>query len=34
MLNEASPRIKTDSASKKAAEVHQSEAMPEDDCGE
>ncbi|KAK2536124.1 Nbr1 [Columba guinea] len=33
MLNEASPRIKTDSASKKEAEVHQSEAMPEDDCG-
>ncbi|XP_065711996.2 next to BRCA1 gene 1 protein isoform X1 [Patagioenas fasciata] len=33
MLNEASPRIKADSTSKKEAEIHQSEAMPENDCG-
>ncbi|KFP47527.1 Next to BRCA1 1 [Cathartes aura] len=32
MINEESPRIKTNSTSKKEAKIHQSEAMTENDC--
>ncbi|KFV89208.1 Next to BRCA1 1, partial [Fulmarus glacialis] len=33
VINEESPRIKTNSTSKKEAKIHQSEAMTENDCG-
>ncbi|XP_010120147.1 PREDICTED: next to BRCA1 gene 1 protein, partial [Chlamydotis macqueenii] len=34
MINEESPRIKTNSTSKMEAKIHQSEAMTENDCGD
>ncbi|XP_009959895.1 PREDICTED: next to BRCA1 gene 1 protein [Leptosomus discolor] len=34
MLNEESPRIRTSSASKKEAKIHQTEAVTENDCGD
>ncbi|XP_075579008.1 next to BRCA1 gene 1 protein [Pelecanus crispus] len=34
VINEESPRIKTNSTSKKEAEIHQSEAMRENDCAD
>ncbi|XP_075027871.1 next to BRCA1 gene 1 protein isoform X1 [Calonectris borealis] len=34
VINEESPRIKTNTTSKKEAKIHQSEAMTENDCGD
>ncbi|KAK4808649.1 hypothetical protein QYF61_020138 [Mycteria americana] len=34
VINEESPRIKTNATSKKEAKIHQSEAMTENDCGD
>ncbi|XP_009324904.1 PREDICTED: next to BRCA1 gene 1 protein isoform X1 [Pygoscelis adeliae] len=34
VINEESPRIKTNSTSKKEAKIHQSEGMTENDCGD